>query len=161
MPDADVIVVGAGLAGLSAAYRLAKLGRNVIVLERGEYPGSKNVTGGRMYLHAIKKNIDIPISEMPFERFVVRECITFLDQSSSVTLELNNYNVSEPMSATVLRARFDRWFSERVEERGATIITKAKVDDLILEDGFVKGVIVGGEKLTSNVTIIAEGVNSF
>jgi len=161
MPDADVIIVGAGLAGLSAGYRLAKYGRNVIILERGEYPGSKNVTGGRMYLHAIKRNIDIPISEMPFERFVVRECITFLSENSSVTLELSNYNVTEPMSATVLRARFDKWLAERVEEKGATIITKAKVDDLIVEDGFVKGVVVGSDVLTSNVTIIAEGVNSF
>lgn len=161
MPDADVIVVGAGLAGLSAAYKLASYGKSVIVLERGEYPGSKNVSGGRMYLHAIKKHIDIPIFDMPFERFVVRECITFLSGNMSTTLELNHYNVTEPMSATVLRAKFDKWFAEKVEEKGATIITKAKVDDLLIENGFAKGVVVEGEQLTSNIVIIAEGVNSF
>jgi len=49
MPDVDVAIVGAGLAGLSAAYKLAKNGLNVLVIERGPYPGSKNVSGGRMY----------------------------------------------------------------------------------------------------------------
>jgi len=46
----DAIVVGGGLAGLSAAYRLADAGKQVILLERGDAPGSKNVTGGRIYV---------------------------------------------------------------------------------------------------------------
>ena len=33
--DADVVVVGAGIAGLSIAYELARLGRQVVVLDRG------------------------------------------------------------------------------------------------------------------------------
>jgi len=34
----DAVVVGAGLAGLAAAYRLAEAGRQVLVLERGDAP---------------------------------------------------------------------------------------------------------------------------
>ncbi len=49
MEKFDVIIVGAGLAGLAAAYTLAGKNLEVIVLERGDYPGSKNVTGGRLY----------------------------------------------------------------------------------------------------------------
>lgn len=45
----DVIVVGAGPAGISCAYELAKAGVNVLLIERGEYPGSKNVMGGVLY----------------------------------------------------------------------------------------------------------------
>ena len=41
----DVIVVGAGPAGLSSAYLLAKEGLKVVVIERGDFPGSKNVMG--------------------------------------------------------------------------------------------------------------------
>ncbi|MDP4157159.1 MAG: FAD-dependent oxidoreductase, partial [Bacillota bacterium] len=47
MPEKfDAIVVGAGPAGISCAYDLAKGGANVLLIERGEYPGSKNVMGG-------------------------------------------------------------------------------------------------------------------
>jgi electron transfer flavoprotein-quinone oxidoreductase len=40
----DAAIIGAGLAGLSCAYALAKSGLDVLVVERGDYPGSKNVT---------------------------------------------------------------------------------------------------------------------
>lgn len=161
MPDADVIIVGAGLSGITAAYKLASNGRNVIVFERGEYPGSKNVTGGRMYLHAIRKVLDIPIEQMPFERFVTREVVTVVNGQSSFSIELDNYDKSKYQSATVLRAIFDKWYANLAEQKGASIITKTKVDDLYIENGFVKGVIVENEKITSNVVLISEGVNSF
>mgnify|MGYP001572515605 CR=1 FL=1 len=42
----DAIVVGAGPAGSMAAWRLASLGRRVVLLERGQQPGGKNLFGG-------------------------------------------------------------------------------------------------------------------
>ena len=50
MPAAsfDAIVVGAGPAGTSAALGLARKGARVLLLERGEYPGAKNMFGGMM-----------------------------------------------------------------------------------------------------------------
>ncbi len=54
MEKIDVVVVGAGLAGLSCAYKLAAEGLQVIVVERGDFPGSKNVTGGRLYPMPVK-----------------------------------------------------------------------------------------------------------
>ena len=44
--DADVIVVGGGNAGFSAAHAAAERGRSVIVLERGE-----GQTAGEQLLH--------------------------------------------------------------------------------------------------------------
>ena len=55
MSDFDVIVVGAGLAGNTAAYLLAKAGLGVLVVERSETIGGKNVTGGRMYSHSLER----------------------------------------------------------------------------------------------------------
>ncbi|MRR07847.1 MAG: FAD-dependent oxidoreductase, partial [Deltaproteobacteria bacterium] len=49
MDKMDAVIVGAGLAGLSCAYFLADHGLQVIVVERGDFAGSKNVTGGRVY----------------------------------------------------------------------------------------------------------------
>ncbi|MCK5056243.1 MAG: FAD-dependent oxidoreductase, partial [Candidatus Aminicenantes bacterium] len=45
--ELDVIVVGAGLAGLACAYEAAGAGLQVAVLERGDAPGSKSLSGGR------------------------------------------------------------------------------------------------------------------
>jgi len=52
----DVIVVGAGPAGNAAAYTLAKAGLSVLQLERGEYPGAKNVQGAILYSRRPGKN---------------------------------------------------------------------------------------------------------
>ena len=54
MSDFEVIVVGAGLAGSVAAYELAKLGKEVLVVERGNFAGAKNMTGGRIYVHSLQ-----------------------------------------------------------------------------------------------------------
>ncbi|MCK4580444.1 MAG: FAD-dependent oxidoreductase, partial [Dehalococcoidia bacterium] len=45
----DAIVVGAGPAGSTAALVLARSGLRVALLERGEYPGAKNVSGAALY----------------------------------------------------------------------------------------------------------------
>ena len=53
MPDesitVDAVVVGAGPAGSAAALELAKAGRDVVIVERGAFPGAKNVYGGVVY----------------------------------------------------------------------------------------------------------------
>ena len=51
----DIIVVGAGPAGSSAAYTLAKKGYKVLMIDRGRESGSKNVYGGRVYSTALEK----------------------------------------------------------------------------------------------------------
>ena len=45
----DAIVVGAGPAGITAAKEMAAAGLSVVVLERGQFPGAKNVWGGILY----------------------------------------------------------------------------------------------------------------
>ena len=50
----DAIVVGAGPAGTSAAIAMARAGLEVILIERGRFPGAKNFFGGVLYTHALK-----------------------------------------------------------------------------------------------------------
>jgi len=49
----DVVVVGAGPAGSAAALAAARAGRSVILVERGPFPGSKNVYGGVVYARVL------------------------------------------------------------------------------------------------------------
>ena len=47
--DFEVIVVGAGIAGMTCAYLLAQQGHEVLLVERGTEPGTKNLSGGVFY----------------------------------------------------------------------------------------------------------------
>lgn len=51
--DCDIIIIGAGIAGTACALRCARAGLSVLLLERAEIPGSKNLSGGRLYTHAL------------------------------------------------------------------------------------------------------------
>ena len=55
MSDFDIIVVGSGCAGGVAAYVAASAGKSVLVVERGNFAGAKNMTGGRIYSHSLKQ----------------------------------------------------------------------------------------------------------
>ena len=70
MERVECIVVGGGLAGLSAAYGLACAGHEVMVLERGDYCGAKNVTGGTALSKSAAQHLSRALGEAPFERTV-------------------------------------------------------------------------------------------
>ncbi|MGD0232634.1 MAG: FAD-dependent oxidoreductase [Syntrophorhabdales bacterium] len=163
MEKIEAVVVGGGLAGLAAAYRLAAAGRQVILLERGDAPGSKNVSGGRMYAAPVRRYLPEIAGEAPFERRVVKEMIAVLDEDASVLMEAGTgaWRREPPMSYTVLRAPFDNWFSGKVMEKGGFVIPRRRVDDLLWEDGRVAGVKVGEEEIPAHIVIAADGALSF
>ncbi|MCU0554837.1 MAG: FAD-dependent oxidoreductase [Syntrophales bacterium] len=162
MEKFDVIVVGAGLAGLAAAYTLAGEGIEVVVLERGDYPGSKNVSGGRLYLNPVRDLFPGLWDGAPFERAIVREGATLMARNRSFTFHYtgSELRTDKPQSYSILRSKFDRWLSERVEERGGMILAKTLVTDLVRDNGRVAGVIAGGDELRADVVIACDGVLS-
>jgi electron transfer flavoprotein-quinone oxidoreductase len=162
MEDFEVIIVGGGLAGLSAAHCLAREGTGVLVIERGDYCGAKNVTGGRLYLNPIRDLLPINWEEAPLERHVIKESVCLLGEDSSVSIELSSQKFGKQPyhSFTIFRAKFDQWLAEKVSKAGGMVITKNKVDDLILEDGKVRGIIAGGDEIGASVILAADGVMS-
>lgn len=162
MADYDAIVVGAGLAGSTAAYCMAKAGLSVLVVERGDSAGSKNVTGGRLYGHSLEKIIPGFADEAPVERKVVRERVSMMTPESCFTMDFASSRFADPSSAsyTVLRAEFDAWLAGKAEEAGCDVVCPAVVDELLRdENGKVIGVIAGDDELTAEVVLLAEGVN--
>jgi electron transfer flavoprotein-quinone oxidoreductase len=159
----DVIIVGGGLAGLSCAYELADSGMTVIVLERGDFSGSKNVTGGRIYLRPIRNYLPDLWKEAPLERHVTKEILTLMGETNSTTFELYSYRFNrEPYpSYTILRAKFDRWFADLVSEKGVFVIPQKNVDDIIKEGEKVIGVKSGDEEIGANCVVAADGILSF
>ncbi len=158
----DVIVVGAGVAGLACAYVLAREGKSVLIIERGATAGSKNVTGGRLYTYALEM-LEPGLSEKaPLQRKVVREQIMMLGENGGMTLDYANFGYGEgvPHSYTVLRAPFDSWLAGEAENRGAILVRDILVEDLLEKDGKIVGIRAGDEKVYAGMVIAADGVNS-
>lgn len=160
----DAIIVGGGLAGLTAAYVMANAGLEIMLVERGDYCGAKNMTGGRLYGHSLEKVIPNFAEEAPLERTVIKEKISMMSEDSSFDFLLNSKKLAkdkEKASYTVLRAEFDQWLAEKAEEAGANIIPGILVEQLIQDDdGKVKGIIATGEEMYADCVILADGVNS-
>ncbi len=162
MDKFDVIIVGAGLAGLGAAYTLAGSGLEVLVLERGDYPGAKNMTGGRLYLNPIRSLFPNLFENAPLERFITHEGISIMAEDSSVAFHYSGNELrDEPhQSYSILRSKFDRWLSERVEEKGIALLPKIRVDDVIKNNGKIVGVLAGADELMADIVLACDGVLS-
>jgi len=160
----DVAIVGAGLAGTAAAYLLAKAGLNVVCIERGDEPGTKNVMGGILYRQPTEKIIPGWWRDAPIERPIVEERIWLLTQDSMVQAGFrSNRYAEEPYNAfSVLRVKFDKWFADKAQAAGALLITNTVVEDVIREGNQIVGVRTGreGGEVYANVVIAADGVNS-
>ena len=156
------IIVGAGPAGSTAAYMLAKEGLDVLLIERGATPGSKNMFGGRMYSHALNCIIPNFWEEASVERPVAREIITFLNGEKSVSLNCQDVSWARPPyhSFTLLRAEFDAWLASKAEEAGAILACGIREDDPLMENGRVVGIRAGEDEMLADVVIAADGVNS-
>ena len=76
----DAIVVGAGPAGITAAKEMAAAGLSVVVLERGQFPGAKNVWGGILYREPTEAMAPGFEQEAPLERPIVEQRYLLLDR---------------------------------------------------------------------------------
>lgn len=160
----DAIVVGAGPSGNAAAYTMAKSGLSVLQIDRGEYPGSKNVQGAILYADALEKIIPDFREHAPLERHVVEQRMWMLEETSHTGAHYrsDDFNEEKPNRYTILRAQFDKWFSKQVRAAGALLITETTVTDLVKdEDGKVIGVLTDreGGPIMADVVVLAEGVN--
>ncbi|TWB21795.1 electron transfer flavoprotein-quinone oxidoreductase [Nitrospirillum amazonense] len=160
----DAIVVGAGPSGNAAAYTMAKQGLKVLQLERGEYPGSKNVQGAILYADALEKIIPDFREDAPLERHVIEQRLWTMDDTSYVGMHYrsDDFNEEKPNRYTIIRAQFDRWFSGKVREAGAVLLCETTVTELLRDpQGRVIGVRTDrdGGTAFADVVILGEGVN--
>lgn len=161
----DAIVVGAGPAGNAAALVMARAGLNVLLLERGEYPGSKNVMGGILYSNALEQLIPDFRDSAPLERHIVEQRVWMLTDKAHVGGDFRSadFDVEKPDRYSILRAQFDRWFASKAREAGALLICDTVVKELLRDE---KGRVIGvrtdreGGDIFADVVVLSDGVNS-
>ena len=158
----DAIIVGAGPAGCLCGYTLAKAGLETLIVERGKFPGAKNMWGGAYYgplLHEIFPDF---WEDAPVERYICRRKFSFLTEDSSLSVEFSTQKFRNiPYNGfSVLRAKFDRWLASRAEQAGAILASSLQADDLLWEGTRVLGIRAGGDEIPASVVVACDGVNS-
>jgi electron transfer flavoprotein-quinone oxidoreductase len=166
MPERfDAVVVGAGPAGSAAALVLARSGKSVCLLERGPFPGSKNMYGGVIYGRILDTLIPQWWEQVPVQRWVTRRETRIMTPTRSLTIGCASRAWGEPPynGMTALRPDFDRWFADQAVAAGAVLVTSTVATGLTREGGQVTGVRTDrpGGDLAAGVVIACDGVNSF
>jgi electron transfer flavoprotein-quinone oxidoreductase len=160
----DCIVVGAGPAGSAAALQLARDGLDVVLLERGNRPGEKNVMSGILITDTLFELIPDFEDRAPLQRRITSGYgMHYLTADAVLSLPVfRDYtpDPSPPSYYTVFRSEFDAWFAEQAVDAGAELFTATLVEDLLWEDGRVAGVRTRRGDLRARVVIGADGVNS-
>lgn len=167
----DCIIVGGGIAGLSAAMMLARAGKSFLLIERGEFAGSKNVSGGVLWGSDLARLVpEYWKDSEAIERYVRHRRLTLMDEQSAFSLDFKSTHYDEHPYAgvIVLRARFDNWLADKVQEaidsspapEASFVATNILVEEVLREDGRVIGIRAGEEKFFADVVILAEGVNN-
>lgn len=147
--DCDVVVVGAGPAGCSAAYELAGLGLRVIMLEKETIPRYKTCGGGIIGVTSRR----IPAG-WPRQSSIVRASFTAqgrqprLREATSVFMQ------------TVDRAEFDQWMAEAAVARGTELLSPATLKSANEFGGRVEARLDSGRVISADYLIDASGANS-
>ncbi len=155
----DVIVIGAGPAGISCAITIARAGKKVVLIERGTFSGSKNVFGGAIYAQPTKEIFPDFEQSAPLERRNVEHKFAILGEEDSTVISYKN-KAEEAGSYTVIRAKFDRWMAEEAKEAGVYLVEKTVVRELLTENDKVIGVKTELEDYYADIVVLADGVNS-
>lgn len=177
--DFDVVIVGAGPSGLSAAIRLAQLGQqhqkelNICVIEKGASVGAQILSGAVLDPRALNELIpDWQNKDAPLDTPVTQDQFLFLTEKKSFRLptppQMHNHG-----NYIISLGKLCRWLAIQAENLGVNIFPEFAATEIIYEDDKVVGIITGdkgvdkfarptalyqpGMELRAKQTLFAEG----
>ena len=145
----DVIIVGAGPAGATLGYELAKRGMDTLILEKEQFPRYKPCAGGITPKTA--ELLDIDLSSVS-QQEICRARISYGFRREFV----KEYH--KPLSRMVKREEFDQLLAERAEQAGASVWYNQKVVSIQADDGEVE-VSTPNETFIGQIVVGADGAN--
>lgn len=145
----DAIVVGAGPAGSTCAYRLAAGGARVLLVDKARFPRDKPC-GGALTIRARRQ---LPVTVGPVLEHVVDRMELRLRYGRSF-----ERSVPEPLLLLTQRSRLDHHLAECAAAQGAEFRDGVQVRDLEVDPGGVRAT-VGGRPVAAAALIDAAGAN--
>ena len=166
MGEYDVIIIGAGFAGPVAAKKCADAGLKTLMIERSKNVGEKVISGLTIPIYGFLFGpAFIRDGNPPIERPVDGIINYILKDIDKVDIEIDNsLRIPKPFSPiyafgyNAYCKPFCEWEARKAIEAGAELRTSTVVTDVIMEAGYVKGILTEtGEKIRSRIVINAEG----
>ncbi len=164
----NVVVIGAGVAGLFAGGLLAQKGRKVVVLEKMEKPARKlRITGkGRCNITNTKTKSEFlervhsgrEFIEMAFDGFTNSDAIEFFNSIGLPTAQERGGRIF-PQSGSAVEAA--NVMVEWAQSKGAEIRCKSEVESLIKSDEGFELKLKDGQSLTAEAVVVATGGVSY
>jgi len=155
----DIIVVGAGAAGLTAALHLANQNLKVSVIDGATHPGAENWSGCVFF----GENLSDPEvlgpdwqKETAIERPLVSRGIYMTNGLDAAGISYKDPETFKNC-ATVLRPVFDHDLSEIARSKGIEILSRTTALGLLREDNKIIGVATEKGPLYSDLVFLAEG----
>ena len=180
----DVLVVGAGPAGLSAAIKFAQLNKKnntnhtICVIEKGSEVGAHILSGNVFEPTALNELIpDWKEKEAPLETPVKKDVVKYLiNKNISIPIPFPGIfmpNFNNHGNYIMSLANFCRWLAKEAESLGVEIFPGFTASEVIIENDQLKGIVTGemgvsksGEKkpsyqpsmeLRAKYTVLSEG----
>jgi electron transfer flavoprotein-quinone oxidoreductase len=159
----EVVIIGAGAAGLAAAVGLARAGFAVAVVEAAPFPGA-SVPPGCVYRAEYLAAPDLfgpdGVAALPWERRVVERGLFATDGQGLLGLTYRDPDAFRHCYA-VLRPDFDRRLAEVAAAHGAVLFNDTAAETLIREGERVIGISTSRGPLYTDLVFLAEGDPSY
>lgn len=155
----DVLIVGAGCAGLSAAIGLAKAGARTCVVEAAVYPGAENWSGCVYFCESLAHPELLGpegVEALAWERRLVQRGAYLCNGQSLLGLSYRDPKAFR-RCYTVLRPVFDHHLGVLAEKHGVVLLTQTTAESLLRDEGRVVGVATNRGPLYADLTFLAEG----
>ncbi len=185
--EADVLIIGAGPAGLSCALHLANLieqhtaakkspalsAENIYVLEKAREIGAHQLSGAIMDPHALRELVPDFEKTAPLDTPVTGDAVYYFTEKSSFKLPITPPPLQNHGNYVISLNKLVKWLGGLVEKKGVNLFTQFAGRELLYEKDGIAGVLTEdkgvdkngkpkdnftpGYELRAKVTVLAEG----